>query len=112
MVATEGQSPMGTAVGCRARRFQMKQFFSSNEQILPRPPEKLPNYADARARQNLAEKLVSAFELSEAAAAAFANAEVDPSAVRRAIGDLNEVPNAERIAVPGGKDLGLRAEVC
>src|SRR5437016_12923321 len=46
-----GASPMGTAVGCRARRLNMKKFFSSNEQILPRPPEKLPNYADARARR-------------------------------------------------------------
>ena len=89
----------------------MKKFFSSNEQILPRPPEKLPNYADARARRNLAEKLVSAFKLSEAAAESFANAVVDPSAVRRAIGDLSEGPNVERIAVPGGKVLGLRAEV-
>lgn len=89
----------------------MRKFFTSNEQILPRPPEKLPNYADARARRNLAEKLISAFKLSEAAAEAFANAVVDPSAVRRAIGDLSEGPNAERIAVPGGKVLGLRAEV-
>jgi hypothetical protein len=110
MVAAEGL-PDGLSIGRQCEVFQMKKFFSSNEQILPRPPEKLPNYADARARRNLAEKLVTAFGLSEAAAESFANAVVDPSAVRRSIGDLAEGPNAERIPVPGGKVLGLRTEV-
>jgi hypothetical protein len=88
----------------------MKKFFSSNDQIIPRPTEKLPEFPKAPARRALAEKLVAAFKLSEAAATAFANAVVDPAAVRKAIGD-SEDPNAERISVPGGKVLGIRTEV-
>jgi hypothetical protein len=88
----------------------MKKFFTANDHVLPRPPEKLPEYAHAKARNTLAEKLVGVFQLSEAAACAFANAVVDPSAVRKSIGEPDD-PHVERIAVPGGKVLGIRTEV-
>jgi hypothetical protein len=88
----------------------MKKFFTANDHVLPRPPEKLPEYAHAKARNTLAEKLVAIFQLSEAAAYAFANAVVDPAAVRKSIGEPDD-PRVERIAVPGGKVLGIRTEV-
>jgi hypothetical protein len=88
----------------------MKKFFSANDHVLPRPPEKLPEYAHAKARNTLAEKLVAVFQLSESAASAFANAVVDPAAVRKSIGEPDD-PRVERIAVPGGKVLGIRTEV-
>jgi hypothetical protein len=78
--------------------------------LLPRPVERLPDYAHAKARQTLAERLVDAFKLSEAAAGAIANAVVDPSDVRKAIGEPTD-PEVERIAVPGGTLLGLRTTV-
>lgn len=86
-------------------------MIKSNETpVLPRPVEPLPDYASAQARNNLAVKLREAFLLSEQAARAIANAVVDPSAVRKTIGDTTS-PNAERIAVPGGTILGLRTMV-
>jgi hypothetical protein len=88
----------------------VKKFFSRNDHVLPRPPEKLPDYANAKARRTLAEKFVAVFKLSEPAAEALANAVVDPSAVRKAIGEPDD-PQVERIAVPGGKLLGIRTEV-
>src|SRR5579871_6363323 len=88
----------------------MKKFFTRNDHVLPRPPETLPDYANAKARRTLAEKLVAVFHLSEAAADAFANAVVNPAAVRKSIGEPDD-PQVERIAVPGGKVLGIRTEV-
>lgn len=78
--------------------------------VLPRPVEALPDYAAASARNTLAVRLTEAFGLKERAARAIANAVVDPSAVRKGIGDPAS-PNAERIAVPGGTLLGLRTTV-
>lgn len=78
--------------------------------ILPRPVEALPDYAAAQARNSLGAKLTEAFGHSERAARAIANAVVDPSAVRKGIGDP-ATPNAERIAVPGGTLLGIRTTV-
>jgi len=77
------------------------------EQILPRPVGKLPEYAHAKARQTLADKIVAAFRLSPEAAAAIANAVVDPTAVRKSIGEPAE-PQVEEISVPGGTLLGIR----
>jgi hypothetical protein len=88
----------------------MKKFFSANDHVLPRPIEPLPEYPRADARRALAEKLVLAFGMSEAAADAIANAVVDPSAVRKAIGDPAD-PQFEEIAVSGGKLRGIRASV-
>ncbi|MEX0677598.1 MAG: hypothetical protein WD063_11015 [Pirellulales bacterium] len=88
----------------------MKKFFTSNDHVLPRPIEKLPEYAHAKARRTLAEKLIEAFHLSDAAADAIANAVVDPSAVRKSIGETSD-PQVERIAVPGGLLLGIRTSV-
>src|SRR5436305_6281985 len=85
----------------------MKKFFSANDHVLPRPLETLPKYADARPRRSLTERLVEAFGMSEAAAEAIANTVVDPSAVRKAIGDPID-PQVEEIAVPGGMLLGIR----
>ncbi len=78
--------------------------------ILPRPVERLPDYAHAKARQTLAERLTAAFDLSGASAAAIANAVVDPSEVRASIGSAEE-PDVERIPVPGGTLLGIRTHV-
>lgn len=78
--------------------------------VLPRPVERLPEYAHAKARQTLAERLRDAFKLSEASASAIANAVVDPSDVRASIGGADD-PDVERIPVPGGTLLGIRTSV-
>lgn len=78
--------------------------------VLPRPVETLPDYANAAARKTLADKLGDAFGQSRGAALAIANAVVDPSSVRKGIGEATD-PNAERIAVPGGFLLGIRTTI-
>src|SRR5579872_216208 len=82
----------------------------SEESVLPRPVETLPEYANARSRQTLAEKLKEAFKLSPEASTTIANAVVDPSEVRKAIGDPLD-PEVEKISVPGGTLLGIRTSV-
>lgn len=84
--------------------------FKAEEHVLPRPVERLPEYAHAAARKALAERLSDSFELPEAVAAAIANAVVDPAAVRKSIGDPTD-PEVERIPVPGGFMLGIRTQV-
>ena len=81
-----------------------------NAHILPRPVERLPDYAHAKARQTLAERLIGTFHLSDASATAISTAVVDPSEVRKSIGDPND-PGVERIPVPGGTLLGIRTSV-
>lgn len=88
----------------------MSKFFSVEEQVLPRPVERLPEYANAKARRTLAERLTTIFALSDAAADAIANAVVDPSAVRKSIGDPED-PQVELIPVPGGTLKGIRTQV-
>jgi hypothetical protein len=88
----------------------VKKLFTANDHVLPRPLEDLPEYAHAKSRRTLAERLVAAFSLTEAAADAIANAVVDPSAVRKAIGEPTD-PQVEEIAVPGGILLGIRTTV-
>jgi hypothetical protein len=83
---------------------------TSEHHVLPRPVERLPDYAHAKARQTLAERLVEAFGLSEVSATVIANAVVDPSEVRKAIGDPTD-PETEKIPVPGGTLLGIRTAV-
>jgi hypothetical protein len=82
----------------------------SEESVLPRPVEALPDYANARSRQTLAEKLIDAFRLSPEASTTIANAVVDPTEVRKTIGDPLD-PGVEEIAVPGGMLLGIRTNV-
>ena len=82
----------------------------SEESVLPRPVEALPDYANARSRQALHERLVDAFKLTAEAASTISNAVVDPSAVRKAIGEPLD-PEVEEIAVPGGTLLGIRTRV-
>jgi len=77
------------------------------DQILPRPVAKLPEYAHAKARQTLTEKIIAAFALSTESATAIANAVVDPTAVRKSIGEPED-PQVEEIPVPGGTLLGIR----
>ena len=84
--------------------------FSLDDHVLPRPLERLPEYANAKPRQALAERIIDAFGLGAASAGAIANAVVDPSAVRKAIGDPVD-PEVEQIAVPGGTLLGIRTVV-
>lgn len=81
-----------------------------DDHVLARPVEKLPEYAHAKARRTLAERLVTAFRMSEPAATAIADAVVDPSAVRSSIGEPTD-PQVEQIAVPGGHLLGIRTQV-
>jgi hypothetical protein len=88
----------------------MSKFYSTEEQILPRPVERLPEYANAKARRNLAEKLVQLFPLSEQAANTIANAVVDPTSVRKSIGEADD-PQVEKIPVPGGTLFGMRTHV-
>ena len=82
----------------------------STEHVLPRSLEELDEYAHAKSRQTLAETLVKAFKMSSADALVIANAVVDPSAVRKDIGDPND-PNFERIPIPGGELMGIRTRV-
>lgn len=82
----------------------------SDDHVLPRPVERLPDYAHAKARQTLAEKIIDAFGLSDASASAIANAVVNPSEVRKTIGDTTD-PDVEKIPVPGGTLLGIRTTV-
>jgi hypothetical protein len=113
LVAAE-VSPMGISLFGRstARISIMRKFFSANDPVLPRPLEKLPDYAHAKSRRALAERLVTAFGMSEAAAEAISNAVVDPSAVRNAIGDPNkDFRWVEDISVPGGTLQGIRTTV-
>jgi hypothetical protein len=84
--------------------------FAAEEHVLPRPAERLPDYAHAKARQTLAEKLTDGFKLPESAAKVIADAVVDPAAVRKSIGDPAD-PETEKIAVPGGTLLGIRTSV-
>ena len=79
--------------------------------VLPRPAERLPDYAKAPARQSLAERLVALFGLSDAAASAISNAVVDPSEVRKSFGNVAEDPSVESIPVFGGTLLGIRTSV-
>ncbi len=81
-----------------------------NDHVLPRPVEKLPELANASARKTLAGKLVEAFGLSEEAAKVISDAVIDPSTVRKNIGDPSD-PQVEFIPVPGGTLMGVRTEV-
>lgn len=74
-----------------------------DDHVLPRPVDRLPDYANAKARTNAAGKLTDLFSLSEMAARAFANTAVDPAELRKA------AESPERIPVPGGTILGIRA---
>jgi len=87
----------------------MNKFLSA-EHVLPRPVERLPEYAHAKARQTLAERIIDAFALSPASASAIANSVVDPSEVRKSIGEPSD-PDVEKIPVPGGVLLGIRTSV-
>jgi hypothetical protein len=74
-----------------------------DDHILPRPVDRLPEYANAKARVNAAAKLTELFGLSREAARAFADAAVNPAELRKA------ADQPERIPVPGGTILGIRA---
>lgn len=78
---------------------------SAVETVLPRPVEPLPMPAIASATRKLADKLADLFTMSPEAAAAFAQAVVDPATARRA------AENPERLPVPGGTVLGVRTDV-
>jgi hypothetical protein len=82
----------------------------TDDHVLPRPVEALPEYAHAKSRQTLADKILEAFKLSSAAATVIANAVVDPSVVRKTIGEPSD-PGVEEISVPGGTLLGIRTIV-
>lgn len=84
---------------------------NTDEHVLPRPVERLPEYANAKSRHTLAERLKIAFALTAPSAAAIANGVVDPSDVRRKLGSEPTNPEVERISVPGGTILGIRTSV-
>ena len=75
-----------------------------DDHVLPRPVERLSEYANAKARANASDKLTDLFGLSEAAARSIADTAVDPAELRKAA----DAP--ERIPVPGGTLLGIRSE--
>ena len=75
------------------------------ETVLPRPVESLPLPALAAATRKLADKFIDLFKMSEQAALAFGLAVVDPSAARRA------AESPERLSIPGGVIIAVRAEV-
>jgi len=81
-----------------------------DDHVLPRPVERLPDYAHAKSRQTLADRLSDAFGLDARSASTIADAIVDPTEVRRSIGEPND-PDVERIPVPGGTLLGIRTQV-
>lgn len=83
---------------------------NTDTHVLPRPVEALPEYAKVDARNNLKARLVEAFGLTVEAAGAIANAVVDPSGVRKHIGDPKD-PTVESLAVPGGTLKAIRTEV-
>ncbi len=87
-----------------------EEIFLRQRSRPPASPREAPRIRSGPGANTLAEKLVAVFQLSEAAALAFANAVVDPAAVRKSIGEPGD-PRVERIAVPGGKVLGIRTEV-
>ena len=82
----------------------------TDDHVLPRPVERLPDFAHAKSRQALADRLSDAFGLTPYSAATIADAIVDPSDVRRSIGEPGD-PDVERIPVPGGTLLGIRTQV-
>ena len=84
--------------------------FAIDEHVLPRPVERLPEYAHAKARQTLADRITDAFGLSPSSSSAIANAVVEPSEVRKSIGEPSD-PDVEKISVPGGTLLGIRTSV-
>ena len=81
-----------------------------DDHVLPRPVERLPDYAHAKSRQSLADRLQDAFGLESESASIIADAIVDPTEVRRSIGEPSD-PGVERIPVPGGTLLGIRTQV-
>ena len=83
---------------------------SIDDHVIPRPVERLPDYAAAKARQALAEKLVATSGMSSSSSSAISDAVVDPSDVRKTIGDTTN-PNLEHIPVQGGTLLGVRTTV-
>jgi hypothetical protein len=83
---------------------------SADDHVLPRPVERLPEFAHAKARRALAERLVAAFGMSEAAATATADAVVDPTVVRQTIGEAKD-PQVDEIPVPGGVLQGIRTQI-
>ena len=84
--------------------------FRNEPHVIPRPVECLPEYANARSRHSLAERIVDAFGLSHVSSSVIANAVVNPTEVRKSIGDPSD-PEAEKIPVPGGTLLGVRTSV-
>ncbi|TDO06452.1 hypothetical protein EV580_6540 [Mycobacterium sp. BK086] len=78
----------------------------ATDKVLPRPVEPLPTPALSPASRKLVDKMVDQLNMGEEAAQALAAAVVDPSAVRRSI-----EAGPERLPVPGGAVLAVRAQV-
>ncbi|MET7797415.1 hypothetical protein [Streptomyces decoyicus] len=91
----------GTEIG----EHLMEPSPGAGETVLPRPVEALPMPALASATRKLADKLIEHFAMGDPAALALAQAVVDPSAARRA------AESPERLRVPGGVILAIRADV-
>ncbi len=76
-----------------------------HDHVPPRPVGRLPEFAPVAARRKAAEKLVEVFGLHPNAAAAVAEAVVDPAELRRSI----ETPT--QLAITGGTLLAVRTLV-
>lgn len=81
-----------------------------DDHVLPRPVERLPEFAHAKARHTLSDRLMDAFGVSSESASAISSAVVDPAEVRKSIGEPSD-PDVERIPVPGGTLFGIRTSV-
>ena len=101
---------MGLPVGRVTQGVRMSKKNTVDDHVLPRPVEKLPEFAHAKARRTLAERLSTAFKMSEAAATATSDAVVDPAIVRKAIGEADD-PQVDEIPVPGGVLLAIRTQL-
>src|SRR5262249_18290794 len=99
------QSALLRAIGSRNMKRNTFEHY-----ILPRPVERLPEYPQSKARQALTDRLTESFALHPDISSAIANSVVDPSSVRKGIGDP-AAPNVEEIRVPGGVLLGVRTFV-
>src|SRR5438046_193013 len=71
------------------RHFGSRKMKRNNfeQHVLPRPVDRLPDYPQAKARVALAERLIESFNLDSEAAMAISNSVVDPSSLRKSIGD-------------------------
>ena len=88
----------------------MNQFAERRPYLLSRPLSVCPNMLMPRRASPSPTRSLTRFACRKNSASAIANAVVDPSEVRKYIGDPND-PDVEKIPVPGGLCLAIRTSV-